>query len=171
VYPFIRQELTLRWEEEQLEGEVAAILLALAEEGLLERDPTGYVWRRSRTGTAEAVQLSLLAQTTVQILERYYLVISMLLRAGSGRVARDELEQRCVAMASRIAMLYGLETPEFSDRHLFRDFIVLLLTRDVLSLDGDGKLTYDEGLARAEVDARMVLSEQIRNSVLQVTHT
>lgn len=171
VYPFIRQELTLRWEEEQLEGEVEAILLALAAEGLLERDPSGSVWRRSRTGTAEAVQLSLLAQTTVQTLERYYLVISMLLRAGSGQVSRDELEQRCVAMASRIAMLYGLETPEFSDRNLFRDFIALLLKRGVISLDGSGKLAYDEGLTRVEVDARMVLSEQIRNSVLQVTHT
>ena len=170
VYPYIRQELTLRWEEDELHLEVEAILAALAAEGLLERDQEGSLWRRSRTGTAEAVQLSLLAQTTVQTLERYYLVISMLLRAGSGRVARDELEQRCVAMASRIAMLYGLETPEFSDRNLFRDFIALLLRRDVIALDGGGKLAYDEALAGAEVDARMVLSEQIRNSVLQVTH-
>ncbi len=83
----------------------------------------------------------------------------------------DALEQRCVAMAQRMSMLYGLAAPEFFDRAMFRDFIDLLQTRNVIRLDAGGRLTYDAALTAVADDARIVLSEQIRNSILQVTHS
>jgi glycerol-3-phosphate O-acyltransferase len=146
------------------------VLAALAQQGLLERDADGSVWRRTTTGSAEAVRLSVLAQATIQSVERYYLAIALLLRAGRGALAPDALEQRCVAMAQRMSMLYGLAAPEFFDRAMFRDFIDLLRQRGVIRLDGDGRLTYDDALVAVAQDARVVLSEQIRNSILQVTH-
>jgi glycerol-3-phosphate O-acyltransferase len=170
VYPYIRQELTLRWAEEEVPGVVDSVLDTLARSGLLERSQDGKVWRRPPTGTIEAVQLSLLAQATIQTVERYYLVIALLLRAGPGELTQDGLEKRCTAMAQRMAMLYGLNAPEFFDRTMFRDFIGLLLKREVIEKDPDGNLTYDRPLLDVADDARIVLSEQIRNSILQVTH-
>ena len=171
VYPYIRAELCLRWREEELPGVVDGVLAALAAQGLLESGEGGSVWRRPTTGSAEAVRLSVLAQATIQTVERYYLAIALLLRAGRGALAPDALEQRCVAMAQRMSMLYGLAAPEFFDKAMFRDFIDLLRARGVVRLDGDGKLTYDEALLAVADDARIVLSEQIRNSILQVTHS
>jgi glycerol-3-phosphate O-acyltransferase len=171
VYPYMRAELSLRWREEELPGVVDGVLAALAQMGLLTRDADGAVWRRSTTGSAEAVRLSVLAQATIQTVERYYLAIALLLRAGSGTLTPDALEQRCVAMAQRMSMLYGLAAPEFFDRAMFRDFIDLLRQRGVILLDGEGRLTYDEALLAVADDARVVLSEQIRNSILQVTHS
>jgi glycerol-3-phosphate O-acyltransferase len=170
VYPYARAELNLRWREDELPGVVDGVLAALAQQGLLERDADGSVWRRTTTGSAEAVRLSVLAQATIQSVERYYLAIALLLRAGRGALAPDALEQRCVAMAQRMSMLYGLAAPEFFDRAMFRDFIDLLRQRGVIRLDGDGRLTYDDALVAVAQDARVVLSEQIRNSILQVTH-
>jgi glycerol-3-phosphate O-acyltransferase len=74
-------------------------------------------------------------------------------------------------MAQRMSMLYGLAAPEFFDRAMFRDFIDLLRQRGVIRQDGEGRLTYDEALVAVADDARVVLSEQIRNSILQVTHS
>jgi glycerol-3-phosphate O-acyltransferase len=68
-------------------------------------------------------------------------------------------------------MLYGLAAPEFFDRAMFRDFIELLRLRGVIRQDGEGRLTYDDALLGVAEDARIVLSEQIRNSILQVTHS
>ncbi len=170
VYPYVRQELTLRWAEDEVPGVVDAILDTLARNGLLERQDEGRAWRRPRTGTAQAVQLSVLAQATVQTLERYYLAIALLLAAGSGEVTQDQLERRCVDMARRIALLYGLEAPEFFDRSMFRGFIGLLVRRQVVQVDDQGRLAFGEPLTAVADDARVVLSEQIRNSILQVTH-
>jgi glycerol-3-phosphate O-acyltransferase len=171
VYPYVRAELNLRWREEELPGVVDGVLAALAELGLLSRDADGEVWRRSTTGSAESVRLSVLAQATIQTIERYYLAIALLLRAGNGTLSPDALEQRCVAMAQRMSMLYGLAAPEFFDSAMFRDFIEMLRQRAVIRVDGEGRLTYDDALLAVADDARVVLSEQIRNSILQVTHS
>ena len=73
-------------------------------------------------------------------------------------------------MAQRITMLYGFNSPEFSDRAMFDNFIALLLRRKVVGADEHGNLVYDEVLERVAADAEFVLSEQIRHSILQVTH-
>jgi glycerol-3-phosphate O-acyltransferase len=171
VYPYIRAELFLRWREEELPGVVDGVLAALAGQRLLERTADGASWRRPRTGSEEAVRLSVLAQATIQTIERYYLAIALLLRSGPSTLSPEALEQRCVAMAQRMSMLYGLAAPEFFDRAMFRDFIDLLRQRGVIRQDGEGRLSYDEALVAVADDARVVLSEQIRNSILQVTHS
>ena len=171
VYPYARAELNLRWREDELPGVVDGVLAALAQQGLIERDAGGGLWRRAATGTAESVALSVLAQATIQSVERYYLAIALLLRAGRGALTPEALEQSCVSMAQRMSMLYGLAAPEFFDRAMFHDFIDLLRQRGVVRVDGEGKLDYDDALLTVAEDARIVLSEQIRSSILQVTHS
>jgi glycerol-3-phosphate O-acyltransferase len=69
-----------------------------------------------------------------------------------------------------MSLLYELNSPEFFDGALFKNFIDLLRVRNVLGVNADGRLTYTEMLLAVAADAQLVLHEQIRNSVLQVTH-
>jgi glycerol-3-phosphate O-acyltransferase len=169
VYPYIAEELFLRWREEEVPALVAAGLAALAQCQLLESDGAGR-WRRPAPSSSAAMELSLLAQATVQIIERYYLAIALLIRAGSGAVTAKALEEQCQLMAQRMTLLYGFNSPEFFDRALFGSFINLLRTRAVLRTDAAGCLVFDEVLVAVARDAEIVLSEQIRHSILQVTH-
>jgi len=170
IYPYVRDELFLRWTEEEVGAAVLETLDDLANHGLLESVEAGAQWRRPPTGSAEAVQLSLLAHVTVQIIERYYLVIAVLLKHGSGRISQDALESQCQLMAQRMSLLYELNSPEFFDKTLFKNFIDLLRGRNVLGVNAEGRLTYTDMLPAVADDAQLVLHEQIRNSVLQVTH-
>ena len=172
IYPYIAEELFLRWPEEEVPAVVAQVLVSLAQCGLLE--PAGGVgsssWRRPPPSSAAALQLSLLAQATVQTIERYYLAIALLIRAGSAVITQKALEERCQLMAQRMTLLYGFNSPEFFDRALFGSFINLLRGRGVLRADGESHLVFDEVLLNVAQDAEIVLSEQIRHSILQVTH-
>jgi glycerol-3-phosphate O-acyltransferase len=170
IYPYVRDELFLRWREPEVVAAVTEGLDDLANHGLLESVDGGAQWRRPPTGSTEAVQLSVLAQLTVPIIERYYLVIAVLLKAGSGRISQDVLESQCQLMAQRMSLLYELNSPEFFDRTLFKNFIDLLRDRSVLGVSAEGRLTYTDMLPAVADDAQLVLHEQIRNSVLQVTH-
>jgi glycerol-3-phosphate O-acyltransferase len=69
-----------------------------------------------------------------------------------------------------MTLLYGFNSPEFFDRALFANFIDLLRQRDVVRTDNDGRLVFDDVLVRVADDAELVLSEQIRHSILQVVH-
>ena len=171
VYPYIAEELCLPWPEQDLAAVVLPLLESFVALGLLSPGSEPATWRRPPTGTAEAMQLSVLAHAMLPLIERYYLVISALLEAGTGTMTQTQLEGRCQMMASRIAVLYEFASPEFSDRTLFRAFIDLLRARGVIAVAADGTLTYTEVLHAVAADARRVLAEQIRHSVLQVTHS
>jgi glycerol-3-phosphate O-acyltransferase len=137
--------------------------------GLLSVDIGRSEWRRPPATTVEAMRLALLATATIQTIERYYLAIALLLQAGSGAIVQEALEDRCHLMAQRMSLLYGLNSPEFFDKRLFRDFLDLLRTRGVIALDDALRLVYGEPLLGVAADAQLVLSDEIRNSILQVT--
>ena len=170
VYPYIASELFLRWNESELPGVVDGVLAAMAAHGLITPTEDRSAWRRQAPSSLQAMQLSLLAQATIQTIERYYLAVALLLKAGSGEITQSALEERCQLMAQRMTMLYGFNSPEFFDRSLFKHFIDLLRERGVVRVSGAGKLEFDEVLMRVAEDAQVVLNEQIRHSILQVTH-
>ncbi len=170
IYPYVASELFLRWSEQEVPEVVDRVLAMLAEHGLIEASEDGTHWKRPPPASARAVQLSLLAQATIQTIERYYLAIALLLQAGSGQITQAALVQRCQLMAQRMTMLYGFNSPEFFDRSLFENFIDLLRSRGVIRVGAEGVLEFDEVLMRVVEDAQLVLNEQIRHSILQVTH-
>ena len=170
IYPYIASELFLKWPEEQVPAAVDAVLAALERRGLIGRGPGGE-WRRPPPTSGRAMQLSLLAQSTIQTIERYYLTIALLLQAGSGQITQAQLEQRCQLMAQRMTLVYGFNSPEFFDRALFENFIDLLRQRGVVNAAGAGRLAFDAVLTEVAQDAQVVLNEQIRHSILQVTHS
>jgi glycerol-3-phosphate O-acyltransferase len=171
VYPYVADEYFLRWTEHELPAVVDELLEDLLNHGLLTAVDDRSVWHRPDAESSEAVQLSVLARVTRPILERYYLAMSLLLKAGSGRLSQEALERQCQLMAQRMALLYEINSPEFFDRALFGNFIEQLRARHVLTDTDDGKLSFQPAMLEAIVaDAQLVLHEQVRNSILQVVH-
>lgn len=169
VYPYIAMELYLRWDETAAAAVTDSLLDTFAALNLLQPNADWTEWRRPPSTSLEAIQLSVLAQATIQTLERYYLAIALLLQSGSGRITQEALQERCHLMAQRMSFLYELDSPEFFDKSLFRNFIDLLLRRGVIQASEDGTLLFGEPLLGVAADARLVLSEQIRHSILRVT--
>jgi glycerol-3-phosphate O-acyltransferase len=171
VYPYVAEEYFLRWSDAELAAVVDELLEDLLNHGLLDANEDRSIWRRPAAETPEAVQLSVLARASVQIIERYYLALSLLLKAGSGHLSQDSLERQCQAMAERMSLLYELHSPEFFDRSQFGVFIGQLRARKVVSATAEGKLVYEAAMLEAIAsDAQLVLHEQIRHSILQVVH-
>jgi glycerol-3-phosphate O-acyltransferase len=169
VYPYISAELYLRWDETAVSAVADSLLDTFVRLNLLQANADRSEWQRPPPTSLEAIRLSVLAQATIQTIERYYLAIALLLQAGSGAITQEALEERCHLMAQRMSVLYDLNSPEFFDKSLFRNFIELLRRRDVIQMSGDGKLLFGGPLLGVAADAQLVLSEQIRHSILQVT--
>src|SRR5690606_28107250 len=149
VYPYVSEERCVRGGEEESGPEVRRQLEAMRAVGLLRQSPDDpEAWCAPPAASAEAVQLSVLAQPMLQTLERYYVAIALLLNAGSGRIAQAELGRKCQEVAQRIVTLYGFYSPEFFDRSLFDGFLGLLRRRGVIRADGEGRLVFDDVLER-----------------------
>ncbi|MGB5580684.1 MAG: glycerol-3-phosphate 1-O-acyltransferase PlsB [Woeseia sp.] len=167
IYPFMKQELTLKWEFGSIDHVTSEAVESLIDLGLLTRDSQVLV--RPPAGSGRAFQLLMLGQAMVPMLQRFYLVIALLVRNGSGTLTRGSLESLCQQSAERLSMIYGLHSPDFFDKALFRDFIAKLRDQEVLRLNIEGKLAFDDDITRIGEDARLVLGEEIRHSILSLT--
>jgi glycerol-3-phosphate O-acyltransferase len=162
VYPFLKTELFLPWDQEDFPQAIQYVLDLLRAQGLLSHSADRNTISRAPGDTDKAGQLSLLAHCLLQTLERYYITITVLAKNGSGTLSRGQLEQLCILTAQRISRLYEFETPEFYDRSLFRQFIGELRQQGILSNNPDGKLLFDERLDNITEHARFILRKEIR---------
>jgi len=167
IYPFMRVELRLQWDDEKVDEVTSTAIQALIDEGILIRE--GDMLVRPPTGSAPAFQLMMLGQSMVPMLQRFYLVIALLIRNGSGTLSRAKLEGLCQQSAQRLSMIYGLHSPDFFDKALFQDFIRTLRERHVVRRNLAGFLEFGDDIERIGEDARLVLGEEIRHSILSLT--
>jgi glycerol-3-phosphate O-acyltransferase len=167
IYPFMAKELTLQWDTDDIVDVTVDAVDALVEHKLLKRK--GDALLRPPAGSAEAYQLIMLGESMVPMLQRFYLVVALLVRHGSGMLSRSRLEKMCQASAERLSMIYGLHSPDFFNKTLFHDFIRKLQDQDVIRRNDAGLLDFDEALVGIGADARLVLGEEIRHSILSLT--
>lgn len=169
IYPFMKKELCLKWPGATIDAVTTEAIAALIDLELLSRGHGRSILVRPPAGSAKAFQLLMLGESMVPMLQRFYLVIAQLVKTGSGTLSRSELEQRCEKSAERLSMIYGLHSPDFFNRSLFQDFIAELRRLDVLRRNGDGKIEFDDSIVDIGEDARLVLGEEIRHSILSLT--
>jgi len=169
IYPFMRKELCLPWEDNDVDDVTSMAIQSLVEQGLLLRRKRRKLLERPPAGSAKAYQLLMLGQAMVPMLQRFYLVIAILVQHGSGALSRVQLERMCKLSAERLTMIYGLHSPDFFNTTLFRDFIRKLQEQAVLRRNAEGMLEYDADIVSIGADARLVLGEEIRHSILSLT--
>ena len=167
IYPFMRTELRLRWDNEDIDDITSEAIEALIELEILKRE--GNVLVRPSGGSASAFQLLMLGQSMIPMLQRFYLVVALLVKNGNGTLSRVKLESLCQKSAQRLAMIYGLHSPDFFDKALFQDFIRQLREQEVLRRNSNGMLEFDDDIEKIGEDARLVLGEEIRHSILSLT--
>ena len=169
IYPFMRKELSLKWEFDDIDDVTSDAIKTLVDLGILTSRKRRKLLVRPRAGSAMAFQLLMLGQSMVPMLQRFYLVIAILVGNGSGTLSRARLETMCQQSAERLSMIYGLHSPDFFNKTLFHDFIKMLQDQKVLRRNGDGLIEFDDDIQSIGADARLVLGEEIRHSILSLT--
>ncbi|HET6586246.1 MAG TPA: glycerol-3-phosphate 1-O-acyltransferase PlsB [Oleiagrimonas sp.] len=169
IYPFIQGELFLRWDEDEFVAELSATLDFFIARGLLDARGNGRLLERAPGQDDGAFQLKIVARSLMQVFERYYIVIATLVSHGQGALGAGELEAACTLTAERVSLLHELSAPEFFDKALFRGFIQKLRERKVVWGNEHGKLDFNPTLAEVVEDARVILSRELRHSVLKMT--
>ncbi|MGD2173014.1 MAG: hypothetical protein PVF80_12950, partial [Gammaproteobacteria bacterium] len=159
-------ELQLEWQDASLEEIIDDCLACLAGESLLEKSDENF--HRPRRSDHRFVQLMRLAHIVQPILERYYMTFIVLWQSTSAPLSVDELERRCYLLAQKVSMIYGIDSPDFFDRLLFRDFIDTMLANRYLVENDQGCFEFAEGFDYVSLDLRSLLSTEVRSSILSL---
>lgn len=168
AYPYLKSELFLKYDAEEIDGVINQWIDVLLEKGLLFEEEEDRI-SRPEEGTDAMLRLRVLSRFIIQTLERYHIAIGILRKYGSGKITAGELEEQSTLLAERMSILFGLNAPEFFDKTLFRNFIANMQHNGVITTDEDGLLCYTDGLDEVAEDARLVLSVEKRQAIQQVT--
>ncbi len=165
-WPILARELVIP-PPDSLRAALAQRLDQLVEQGLLTRD--GDRWRRPDDALEAGECLDLLGQLMQPSLERGYLLLVVLLEAGPARLTTEALSQRTRQLAERLAVLSGLDAPEFFDTRLFVTLV------DSLESEGwvwqqDERLVFDDRLRRAAMQTRELFDPTLRHRLQLITH-
>lgn len=166
VYPFLKAELFLRWNDEQLAGEIDRQLGVLVAQGLLI--DRGHDLICPSPNSAEYAKLDILAQAVRHALQRFYITVTLLTQQGKGKISQKGLEDLCQLLAQRLSMLHEFNAPEFFDKASFRSFILALIELGLIRVE-DGRLTYGNTVSDVSNLANHVLTAEIRQTILQMT--
>jgi glycerol-3-phosphate O-acyltransferase len=156
LYPFLKAELFLKWQEDQIEEQVNGYIDGLLASKLISADGDNLVAPAPNTEAHH--QLEVLAAPVTQSLERYYITLALITQRGSGNISTRQVEELSYLVGQRLSVLYEFNSPEFFDKALFQSFIKVLTQKGYLST-ADNAIVYDEQLTNVAQYADLVLDE------------
>jgi glycerol-3-phosphate O-acyltransferase len=169
LYPFLKSELQLEWPASGLADIVDEFIECLVGESILKtRGSNLHRPRRSHHGFVQLIRLANIVQP---ILERYYMTFIVLWQASPTPLEDSALEYRCHLLAQKISMIHGINSPDFFDRALFRDFIATMIEHEYLRRNESQQLEFAPGFDYVSLDLRNLLSTEVRSSILAIIRT
>ncbi|MEJ2045403.1 MAG: glycerol-3-phosphate 1-O-acyltransferase PlsB [Reinekea sp.] len=164
IFPYVQSELFIDADQVQLN----TVINCLLEQNMIQETNEGYLSGPDKTQD-QSFQLQYLANIMLPTLERYLITLSVLVRHGTGNCSQTVLENQAQQMAQRLALLSGLDAPEFFDKALFKNFIQTLKSHKVLTLNEEGKLEFDERIQLIIDQAASVIPDDIWYNIYQIT--
>ena len=101
-------------------------------------------------------------------LERGYLLLGSLLRLPSGRLTREQLAEQSGLLAERLALLSGLDAPEFFDRRLFAGLVESLEQDGWIWQDAAERLCYGSELTATAEHIHTLFDPALRHRLQQL---
>lgn len=130
IYPFLKKELFLSYDEDQLEDVVANIINELVSQGMIVVSDGGVTINQSNSQA-----LMLLGRTISETLQRYSIALNLL--AENPDLDKSDLEQKSQDIAQRLGRLHGINAPEFFDKGVFASMFATLKQQQYLDNDGN----------------------------------
>ncbi|WP_122047542.1 glycerol-3-phosphate 1-O-acyltransferase PlsB [Vibrio atlanticus] len=141
IYPFLKKELFLSYDEDQLESVVANIIDELVGQGMLVVSNNQVTINQSNSQA-----LMLLGRTISETLQRYSIALNLL--AENPDLDKSDLEQKSQDIAQRLGRLQGINAPEFFDKGVFASMFATLKQQQYLDNDGNCDLEKTQKFAK-----------------------
>ncbi len=142
-------------------------MATLVSDGWIVEEVEASVVSAAAQGTDSAAHLELLASVIRPTLTRHALMLSLVVRAESGSMSRDSVENLCQQAAQHLAMTHVFNAPEFSDRTQFRSAFEALLQAGRVRIGSAGFVHFDSSLVAQADDAAFLLPADTRAAVLR----
>ena len=168
LYPFLKAELFLKWQDQELKEQICAYVEALIQAKLISEDTEGNLISPA-PNSEDHNQLVVLAAPVMQSLERYYMTLALITQRGSGNISARQVEELSHLVGQRLSVLYEFNSPEFFDKALFQSFIKVLTQQGYISTNNDNAIVFDDNFKNVAQYANLVLDDVTLQMLQHIT--
>ena len=168
LYPFLKAELFLKWQDEELKDRICAYAEALIQAKLISEDAEGNLISPA-PNSEDHSQLAVLAAPVMQSLERYYMTLALITQRGSGNISTRQVEELSHLVGQRLSVLYEFNSPEFFDKALFQSFIKVLTEQGYIGKNEEGAIVFDDSFKNVAQYANLVLDDVTLQMLQHIT--
>ena len=168
LYPFLKAELFLKWQDQELKERICAYVEALIQAKLISEDAEGNLISPA-PNSEDHNQLVVLAAPVMQSLERYYMTLALITQRGSGNISARQVEELSHLVGQRLSVLYEFNSPEFFDKALFQSFIKVLTQQGYISTNSDNAIVFDDNFKNVAQYANLVLDDVTLQMLQHIT--
>lgn len=165
VYPLLRAELFLSREDADLEAAVRDTAQVLMQRGLLRIDADTRLWHAPAATTEASEQLGQLGEMIRPLLQRLFIVLSLLEHHGPGMLDREQLQGAAQLLAQRLRLLNQDSNPEASEKAQFAQLVRTLIDAGMLSVGESGRLGFDQRISAPATQAELLLAANLRDTI------
>jgi len=133
IYPFLKKELFLSYQEDALNEVVDKIIDELIRQEMVVAQDDIITMNQSNSQA-----LMLLGRTISETLQRYSIALNLL--AENPELDKSDLEKKSQDIAQRLGRLHGINAPEFFDKGVFAALFSTLKQQAYLDNDGNCNL-------------------------------
>lgn len=165
LYPSLKAEFFLLWDETEVPGVINRIVDLLAELQLVQRQGDQLLCpNQTSDAYSNLLELGSIIEPT---LERFF-IVSELLEQGR-HLSLREAESIAAAIGQQLSVFYGISAPEFFDKTLFSTLIATLKTSQVIG-NQQQMLTLSPAFYVFKQAVQGSLKEEIKVNILQLVH-
>ncbi|MBU3845593.1 MAG: glycerol-3-phosphate 1-O-acyltransferase PlsB, partial [Candidatus Acinetobacter avistercoris] len=168
LYPFLKAELFLKWQEDELNEQICSYVDALAQAKLITLDDEEMLYSPA-PNSEDHNQLVVLAAPVMQSIERYYMTLALITQRGSGNISAKQVEDLSHLLGQRLSVLYEFNSPEFFDKALFQSFIRVLTQQGYIRTNDEGAIVFDDAFKNVAQYADLVLDDVTLQMLQHIT--
>ena len=155
IYPFLKEEFFLKWEESELEQLIDSKIKKLMEKGLILDDTEFF--KRPDFKSKEFYETQALGKLVQPSIDRFYVLISQLWKSSNEHISKNILEKNSLEILKNLEKDHARLTPEFSEKWMFDVFLNRLIENKYVREDDSGKLYPNRITQRLKKDAAKFL--------------
>lgn len=178
MYPFLQAELFLKYPGRTLDETLTNHINTLIDEHLIvEKSPElanqperSRVLSTPEPNTRNYQQLTVLANSVEQSLERYFMILALLSQQGSSKLSKEQVIDLGHLLGQRLSVIYEDDMPDFFDRALFSSFLDALERLGYITLSASGLIEFDQRIDNMAKSARFILDLDVMHILQQISH-
>lgn len=174
MYPFLQAELFLKYPVRTLNTVLTEHINTLVAENIIVEKTTlsdiPRVLTTPEPNTRSYQQLTVLANSVEQSLERYFMILALLSQQGSGTLTKEQIIDLGHLLGQRLSVLYEDDMPDFFDRALFSSFIDALQRLGYITISAENRIEFDERIDNMAKSARFILDLDVMHILQQLSN-